>query len=93
MPTQLPRPTPTVGQGLRLAALLVLLHWYGFRRRAASRRMARIGQAGHARWERAARRWLACSAKIADLLGEPEPPEALRMRETIEAPKPDRPAT
>lgn len=93
MPTQLPRPTPTVGQGLRLASLLALFYWHGVRRREAARRMARIGQAGHTRWERAARRWLACSAKIADLLGEPEPPEALRMRETIEALKPDRPAT
>ena len=93
MPTQLPRKLPTIGQGVQLAGLLALFYWYGFRRRAASRRMARIGPAGQDRWERAAHRWLACSARIADLLGEPEPPEALRMRETIGAPKPDRPAT
>lgn len=87
MPTELPRQLPTLGQGVRLALLLALFHWYGFRRRAASRRMARIGvDRGLARWERAARRWLACSSRIAALLGEPEPPEARRFRDAFESP-------
>lgn len=90
MPTRIPRKQPTIGQGIRLAALLALFQWYGFRRRIASRRMNRIGPAGHARWERAARRWLDCSNRIADLLGEPEPPEVLKLREAFEDPPGDR---
>lgn len=91
MPTGLPRQTPPLGQGVKLGLLLVAFHWHGLARRAAARRIVRIGPArGHARWERAARRWLACSARIAALLGEPEPPEANRLRETIEDRPPGR---
>lgn len=93
MPTGLPRQLPTLGAGIRLAALLAAFYWHGARRRAAARRMARIGvDRGHARWERAARRWLACSARIAALLDAPEPPQTLRLRASFKDPRPGDPA-
>ncbi|WP_345822922.1 hypothetical protein ABC766_32105 (plasmid) [Methylobacterium fujisawaense] len=76
-----------------MALLLAALHWHGARRRAAARRMVRIGTArGHSRWERAARRWLACSAKIAALLDAPEPPQVMRLRASFEDPRSGDPA-
>lgn len=88
MPTRLPRHLPTFWNGVRLYVLLVAFYWYGYRRRAASRRMARIGaDRGLARWENAAHRWLACSAKIAALLGEPEPVDVRRMRDAMSGEK------
>ena len=84
MPTGLPQQTPTLGEGIRLAVLVAAFHWHGIRRRAAARRMIRIGvDRGHAKWERAATRWLACSARISGLLGEPEPPEAQQLRDRM----------
>ena len=81
MPTSLPRQTPTLGEGIQLAVLVAAFHWHGIRRRTAARRMARIGvDRGYARWERAVTQWLACSARISSLLGEPEPPEAQQLR-------------
>ncbi len=91
MPTRLPRKPPTVRQGVRLYILLAAFYWHGYRRRAAGRRMIRIGiERGYSRWERAARRWLACSAEIAALLGDPEPPEVHELRETLGDPPPSR---
>lgn len=93
MPTGLPRRLPTLWGGIWLTLLLAAFHWHGARRRAAARRMVRIGaDRGHARWERAARRWLACSTKIADLLDEPEPPQVLRLRASFDDPRPGDPA-
>lgn len=84
MPTSFPRQTPTLGEGIELAVLVAVFHWHGIRRRAAARRMIRIGaDRGHARWERAATRWLACSSRIFGLLGEPEPPEAQQLRDRM----------
>jgi hypothetical protein len=84
MPTSMPRQTPTLGEGIRLAVLVAAFHWHGILRRAAARRMVRIGaDRGHARWERAATRWLACSARISGLLGELEPPEAQQLRDRM----------
>jgi hypothetical protein len=84
MPTILPRQTPTLGDGIRLAVLVAAFHWHGFRRRAAARRMARIGaDRGLARWQRVASRWLACSERIAALLGEPESPEVKQLRDRL----------
>lgn len=85
MPTELPREPPTVWQGVQLSALLVLFHWYGYRRRVASGRMGRQGrEKDYQRWRRAARRWLACSDKIAAILGGPEPPQVAEIRETLD---------
>lgn len=84
MPTSFLRQTPTLGEGIELAILVAVFHWHGIRRRAAARRMVRIGvDRGHVRWERAATRWLACSARISGLLGEPEPSEAQQLRDRM----------
>ena len=92
MPTGLPRRLPTPWGGVWLT-LLAPFHWHGTRRRAAARRMVRIGpDRGFARWERAARRWLACSARIATLLDAPEPPQAVRLRASLEDPRSGDPA-
>ena len=87
MPTQLPRPMPTLWQGAQLAALLVLFRWYGYRRQRALKRLLRTEtDRDGVRWERAVRRWLDCSARIAGLLGEPEPPEVTKLRKALDEP-------
>ena len=81
MPTQLPHKMPKIRQGIKLWALLGLFRWYGYRRQSALRRSLRTKSSNDcARWERAVRRWLDCSSRIANLLGEPEPPEVVALR-------------
>ncbi len=87
MPTHLPKQLPTLRQGVRLWVLLGLFRWYGNRRQATLRRLMRTGSdRDYRRWDRAMRRWLDCSAEIAGLLDEPEPPEVTKLRKAMDEP-------
>jgi hypothetical protein len=86
MPTDFPRTPKGFGfvRAVRLACLVLRARSLSWRMGRASRRQSHIGvdRAGD-RLLRLTGRWLAYHRAIADLLGEPEPEDVAKVRQTF----------